>query len=128
MVIIDTSVWIEAYKQRSSKAASEVARLIETDEAAIVGIVLAEMLRGARNQQEFEDMTVELLAADYLEDDINTWTRASEILIELKRQGQVIPIQDALIAAHALRGPHSVYTTDQHFRRVAGLALHEPTS
>ena len=127
MVIIDTSVWIEAYRQRSSKAASEVARLVEKDEAAIVGIVLAEMLRGARNQQEFEDMTVELLAADYLKDDIDTWIRASEILIELQRQGQVIPIQDALIAAHALRGPHSVYTTDQHFRRVAGLAMHEPT-
>ena len=126
MVIIDTSIWIEAYKKRSSEAAVEVARLVGNDQAAIVGISLTEVLRGARDKQEFEEMTLELLAADYLPDDLENWILASEILIDLQRQGQVIPLPDALIAAQAIRGPHTVYSSDEHFRRVPGLVIHEP--
>jgi predicted nucleic acid-binding protein len=126
MVIIDTSIWIEAYKRRTSQAAQEIARLVEADEAAIVGITLTEVLRGARSKQEFEEMTLELLAADYIEDDVDDWILASEILLDLQHQGQVIPLPDALIAAQAIGGKHTIYSTDGHFQRVSGVQLYEP--
>lgn len=126
MVIIDTSVWVPAYKVRTSPEKVEVARLVSRDEAAIVGIIFTEVMRGARNEAEFEEMREELLAATYIEDDFEDWLTASRLLFELKLQGQIIPLPDALIAAQALRTGHAVYTHDEHFKRVAGLKLHTP--
>ena len=125
MVIIDTSIWVTAYKVKTSKEKSEIARLVIANEAAIVGMVFAEVLRGARSDQEFEELTEELLGTEFLETAFEDWERAARILLDLQRSGEVIPLQDALIAAHALNGNHSVYSTDNHFKRVTGLQIHE---
>jgi predicted nucleic acid-binding protein len=101
-----------------------LARLLMAEEAATVGVVLAEVLRGARNQQDFEELADQLQAAVLIDDDHDSWLQASRILFELKLQGQVIPLADAIIAAHALLGGHEVYTTDEHFQRVPGVRLH----
>jgi predicted nucleic acid-binding protein len=103
----------------------EVTNLISSGEAGIVGIVFAEVLRGARTEREFEEMTEELLAAEFIGDDLDSWLMASRIMLQLKFQGQTIPLPDALIGAQALQGGHSVYTLDSHFQRVAGLNLHQ---
>jgi predicted nucleic acid-binding protein len=125
LVIIDTSVWIAAYGKKPSPMKAEVHRLVESGQAAITGLIMAEILRGARSEQEFDQMTEELLAAEYLEDNYEIWLSAAHILYELKMRGEVIPLPDALIAAHSLQGSHSVYTTDGHFERVKGLELYE---
>jgi predicted nucleic acid-binding protein len=125
VVIIDTSVWIPALEKKSSAERTEVGRLVEQGQAAIVGIVLTEVLRGARNRSAFEELRYQLLAAAYLDEEEGTWTLAAEVLLDLKLKGQTIPLPDAVIAAHALQGGHSVYTHDEHFERIADLRLHE---
>ena len=125
MVIIDTSIWIPAYGKKPSPVKAVVRELVRSGEAAITGLIMAEVLRGARSDRDFDEMTDELLGAEYLEDDYDTWISAARILYELKTRGEVIPLPDAVIAAHALQGNHSVYTTDGHFQRVNGLQLYE---
>jgi predicted nucleic acid-binding protein len=125
LIIIDTSIWLRAYRVKDSPEKREVTNLISAGEAGIVGIVLTEVLRRARTEREFEEMTQELLAAEFIGDDLDSWLKASRILLQLKFQGQTIPLPDALIGAQALQAGHSVYTLDSHFQRVAGLKLHE---
>lgn len=125
MVIIDTSVWVPALGPQQSPEKAEVARLVLSQEAATVGIILAEVLRGARSEDDFTELADQLQAAVLLDDDVESWLLAARLLFDLRRQGQTIPLPDAVIAAHALRGGHEVYTTDAHFERVPGLQLHQ---
>ena len=124
MIIIDTSIWIPALRNRTSPEKAEVQRLILEDAAAAVGIVLVEVLRGARDRSHFDELYDQMRGALLIEDDEGSWLRAAELLLDLKLRGEVIPLPDAMIAAQALLGGHAVYTADPHFARIAGLRLH----
>lgn len=126
MIIVDTDILVMAYKQKDSPERAEVTHLVETGEAATTGVILAEVLRGARSDAEYEEMTEELQAMHYLNGGQDAWLSAARILYELKRMGQMIPLADAIIAAEALLSDAAVYGHDEHFRRVAGLRIHEP--
>jgi predicted nucleic acid-binding protein len=125
LVIIDTSIWISAFARRNSIEKEEVERLTSDDEAAIVGTILLELLRGARSPEEFEKLSGDLKGASFVEDTEESWTLAGRILLELRAIGQTIPIADAVIAAQAMLGEHTLYTADPHFGRISGLRLHK---
>ena len=128
MVIIDTSVWIPALRNRASTERTDVAKLVETGEAAIVGMVMTELLRGARNQAAFEELNDQLQAASYVGDEKESWALAAQLLVDLKLRGETIPLPDAVIAAQALLGEHAVFTHDEHFQRIPGLKLYSGSS
>jgi predicted nucleic acid-binding protein len=87
---------------------------------------MAEVLRGARDLADFDRLYEELMGAQFLDDTEETWLRASRILLDLKLRGAILPFPDAEIAAVALAGDHSVYSSDEHFARIPGLRLHSP--
>jgi predicted nucleic acid-binding protein len=124
LVIIDSSVWIPALQIMGSEESSAVARLITNGEAAIVGVVLTEMLRGARTQARLDELHDQLLAAAFIEDTEADWYRAGQISLELRQRGLTIPLQDAIIAAQALAGDHDLFSKDEHFQRIPGLRLY----
>jgi predicted nucleic acid-binding protein len=123
-VIIDTSVWIPAVNDRDSRERAEVDRLLSRDEVVMVGIVMAEILRGVRSEDEFRVRQEELSGPLFAELDDSASIAAARLLYDLARKGEAIPLADALIAAQALVGGHSVYTFDEHFSRVPGLRIH----
>lgn len=124
-VIVDTSVWVQAFRSPNSVEKQEVERLIRSGQAMMLGIVSTELLRGARDERELEALERRLGALPFLELSKETWREAGMLLFHLRRQGLSVPLPDALIAAIALEGGHEVYTLDEHFRRVPGLRLHE---
>lgn len=126
MVIVDTSVWIEYFRDPDSVHGDAVERLINSGEVAIVGVVHAELLQGARTEQEARDLEYDLAAFAFLETKQDTWRRAGRLLFELRRRGVTLPVTDAIIAAAALQAKHEVYTLDEHFQRVPGLRLYKP--
>jgi len=126
MVIVDTSVWIKAFRNDSSVEKDELDRLLAADEVGMVGMVYMELLRGGRSNEEFTRLSVRLGSLPFIDANKDVWTRAARILFDLDRQGMAIPTQDALIAAHAIETSSPLYTTDPHFERVPALQLHEP--
>lgn len=128
MVIIDTSVWVRALRLPASAEKAEVDSLIASDDAAIVGTIIMELLRGARTSDDLHRLERQLDALPFLDTTKVTWMRAGELLARLDGGGRAIPLPDAVIAAHALQGEHSLYTLDDHFRRVPGLRLHEASA
>ena len=124
MVIVDTSVWVTALQVEASEERAEVARLLARGDAALVGMILVEILRGSRNQADYDRLHDRLFGAEFIETGQSTWLRAAQLLLDLRQRGDSIPVTDALIAAHALESGHSVYTTDNDFQRVPGLQLH----
>src|SRR6266496_5318275 len=92
VIIIDTSIWIPALRNRISAEKAEVERLILEEAAAVVGIVLAEVLRGARDRPHLYELYDQMRGAFLIEDDEDSWLRAAELLLELKLRGEVIPV------------------------------------
>ena len=124
-VVIDTSEWAQYFRVGGSPEAKEVRRLLTARNVVMVGVVYAELLRGARNQSQFRILEEELDALPFVEMSKETWKRAGRLLGDLQRQGLAIPLPDALIAALALEHRLRVFTRDNHLRRVPDLELHE---
>ncbi|MBI2861187.1 MAG: PIN domain-containing protein [Chloroflexi bacterium] len=124
-VIVDTSAWVQYFRVPDSSDGDEVERLISDGEVVMVGVVYTELLQGARSEEEFITVEEKLDALPFLEAGKETWRQAGRLLQYLRRQGQIIPLADALIAVLALEGNHQVFTMDNHFQRVPGLRLYE---
>ena len=116
--VVDTSVWVEFFRAKESAVGDLVEVLVEGRDAVCTGVILAELLSGARTRREFTEVLDVMLALDVLEDTLDVCTRAGEIAYSLRRRGITIPLADTLIAAQALINDMEVLTLDRHFSRV----------
>lgn len=128
MVIVDTSVWIQALRVHASPERSEIDSLLESNTLVMVGPVLAEVLQGARTTREFEELRDQFVALPYLQESSQTWVMAGALSHQLRQRGKSVPLMDLLIAALALEHKHQVYTRDEHIRGISGLSLYSPES
>ncbi len=126
MVIVDTSVWLEFLKKGSPSVISEMNLLRAKGEVAVVGVVMAELLQGVRDQKEMAQFTDWLTALPYLGETQATWARVGGLSFQLRQRGLILSLLDLVIAALALEHGCAVYTMDEHFRRIPGLKLHSP--
>ena len=125
MVIVDTSVWLQFLRSNDLTVRAEMDLLRAKGEIHVVGVVVAEILQGARSRQELEQLEDRLAAFPYLPDTAETWTRVGNLSFQLRLLGNPVPMVDVLIAALAIENGCSVYTLDQHFQRIPGVALHQ---
>jgi len=100
--------------------------LIDAEEVALVGAVLAELLQGCRSRKEREEVEEGLLALPYLEMTRETWIMAGEIASPLLRKGVTLPMSDLVVAAIALEHRCRVYSLDAHFEKIPGLPRYTP--
>lgn len=121
MIIADTSVWIPFFNRPGSAEKQALDLLIDADEVALVGVVLAELLQGCRSRKEREEVEEGLLALPYLEMTRETWIMAGEISSPLLRKGVTLPMSDLVVAAIALEHRCRVYSLDAHFEKIPGL-------
>lgn len=54
------------------------------------------------------------------------WANATEMAWALDRRGKVLPAQDVLIAAHALKFGGAILTSDRHFYEIPGMRVYDP--
>jgi len=126
MVIVDTNVWLDFFDGGPSITGESLGRLIRDREAVLVGVVLAELNRGARGEEERRALHRGLGGVRYLEMSRYAWVRAGRIAEELDRRGTPVPQPDIFIAALVLEGDHELFTRDRHFERIPGLRLYQP--
>ena len=124
MVIVDTSVWIEYFKGGQEPARAALRDLIRAEQAALVGVVLAELLQGCRTPKEVDTILSKLAGLRFLETNFSTWKRTGELSASLRRKGITLPLSDLIIAALAFEHRCEVYALDPHFEQIPGLTLH----
>ena len=91
-IIVDTSAWIDYFNKPHSKIGIAVEKIIKQEKALIAGVILAELLQGARVQEEYDALLDSMLALPVLETGLNTWIEAGRMAFTLRRQGITIPI------------------------------------
>ncbi len=123
-VIADTSVLIDFLKDKAPNAAA-VAALIGSKRILTTGIIMAELLQGARNAREEAYVTELIDAIPTIEITAAIWIKAGKLSCSLRRKGITLPLSDIAIGAAAIDYNISVFTIDDHFNQIPGVRIHE---
>lgn len=126
MILVDTSAWIEYHRATGSPADLRLKRAIESDEPlATTGLVLLEVMSGARNEAHARDLRRLLGRCDFLTlEEPSDLEAAADLYRACRRQGTTIRrLTDCLIATVAIRTRSALLHTDSDF---VAIARHSP--
>ena len=85
------------------------------------GVVLFELLRGAKQESEKELILSSFNGIPFLELSQKLWGEAGSLAARLRGQGSTLPMSDVLIAALAISHGATVLTADKHFLTITEL-------
>lgn len=122
-ILVDTSTWIDYFNKPDSKTGKTVEQILLNGNAVLAGIILTELLQGAKIKNELDAILEGMLAIPLLETSLTTWVEAGRISFALRRKGVTIPTKDLIIASLALENNCSILTLDPHFKKIPGTKL-----
>ena len=119
-VIIDTSAWIESFRPQTDKAFINLVKdLILKGRVLVPGIVKTELLRGTKNQKEYNNLNDLLKGLEYLPVSEDFWEKLSRFSFRLFRKGITVPLTDTYIALLCIENNASILHRDKHFNLIA---------
>lgn len=129
MVLVDSSVWIEAFRRKGRiEVKLAVESLLEAYEAQWCSPVRLEVLGGARAEDRHR-LGRHFSVIPYRSCSEADWTRAIALAWQLRERGVTVPWLDVVIASLALHDGIRLYTLDAHFTQIAALTdlrLYQP--
>lgn len=96
--------------------------MIQDDRAALAGVVIAELLQGARAGEELSELREALAAIEWIPATPDVYARAGTLGFGLRRRGVAVPVTDCIIAAAAETIGGGLLTSDRHFQNLAEVA------
>lgn len=118
-VLVDTSIWVDFFRNKTLPTSTQLIRLLDEDRVFITGIILTELLRGARNDQELKSIQELLHPVHEVSTTGKTWEIAGILAYKLAKKGVTIFTVDAIIAAIAIKEELMLFSTDKHFIHMA---------
>ena len=120
---VDTSIWIPYFRDGGGEYGDLVDTLIDENRVHINGVVLAELLTGARNAAEIEELCSALAGLKFVPSDRASFASAGRNGFALKKKGISAPLSDLIIATECLDHGLVLIEADRHF---AAIAAHFP--
>ena len=130
MILVDTSVWVQALRQKECDEARELARLLDEDRIFLAAPVRMEILSGA-SRRDLPTLQRLFAALPVLYPQRSTWDLAASWIEPAKRRGERFGFADLLIGAQAAETESSIWSLDRDFERLSKLkliSLHEPSA
>jgi len=120
-VLVDTSIWIDYFNHRHSEHGEALEGLLREKRVAITGVVVTELLQGARQKSEFDALLGSILALPFLDATLNTWIEAGRLSYSLRRKEVTIPTTDVVLASLTIESQCLLFSLDSHFDRIPGI-------
>ena len=117
MILVDSNILIDYYRDRNS----ELAKKIDSMQIGICGVVKSEVLHGAKNYDEVDNILSSFNTFDLLHTDEYDFEGVGLILKKLREHGVTVPLTDVMSAFCAMKYDVPVGTQDGHFRLIQGL-------
>ncbi|HET6459734.1 MAG TPA: PIN domain-containing protein [Syntrophales bacterium] len=117
-ILVDTSIWIDYFKNRSSRIAGKLDEMLIKDDVCVPKIVIAELIQGAKSEREISVIEEFVEAFNILDQRQDTWTKAGRLSFTLKRKGKNINLSDCYIAVIAQEYDCEIFTLDVHFKEI----------
>jgi predicted nucleic acid-binding protein len=120
MILVDTSVWIEIFRDKAGNIVKAFQKIIGAENYAISRFQQLELLQGASDEKEWGLLENYLSTQYYLEASQDTWPEAARIYFELRRKGVTInsPV-DCCIAQIALEYGAFLLHRDKDFEKIS---------
>jgi predicted nucleic acid-binding protein len=104
MFLVDSSVWIEYLRPKGSPNIKERVRaILQKEEVVSCGIIVVEILRGTKNEKDFESLRDSLMSLPQIPIDSTVIERASKWGFLLDRKGRTVSTSDLIIASAAYK-------------------------
>lgn len=121
MFLIDSSTWIEYLRlSGSAKIKARIRKILESEEAVTCGIVVVEILRGARTEKDYRTLRDSFLSLPSIPITREVIDRASRWGFQLDRKGRQVPTTDLIIASCAYKTARLVHA-DRDFEIIASV-------
>jgi len=112
MILVDTNIIIDFWNNPTAAAR----KIFSENDIALCGVIKTELLRGSKSANDFVQIQTTLEDFYYLNFVENDWIALAKQFITLKKNGLVVPFQDAMIAFLAIKYGCEVWTNDKHFK------------
>jgi predicted nucleic acid-binding protein len=113
MFLIDSSAWIEYLRPKGShKVKQRIRDILQKEEAVSCGIVMVEILRGVKNERDFESLYDAMASLPQIAMDDEVIERALRWGFLLDSKGKVVSTTDLMIAAAAYKKARLLHIDD----------------
>ncbi len=117
LILLDTSVWID-YLRKKKSVFEEVETLIEQELVCITPFIAAEILQGAKSEEEFKILQTTTEIFHCLQEQDNSWIEAARLSNQLRRGGCMVGLGDCYIATIAFQHQVTLWSFDKHFKQI----------
>lgn len=114
-VLVDTSAWIDFFRQKAP-VHGIVLELINVNQVCCTGLILAELLQGAKSDTELRVIRDFVHVFDFVRETPSLWRKAGELSYVLRRKGKTVGLADCLLATLARSHDAAILTLDDHFQ------------
>lgn len=122
-LLIDTSVWSEAFRRKNKSVNSEGTFLFQIikneEEIFLTGIILQEILTGIKSQKIFDDINNHLRFFNFINPSNKDHILAAQLRNDLAKKGITVATIDVLIAQIAISHNLTLATFDSDFVKIA---------
>lgn len=121
-ILIDTSIWIDYFQNKSSLISEKVDKILSENEVYVPKIVIAELIQGAKSEKEISIIEDFLDAFHIVDQKEDTWLKAGRLSYDLKKKGKTINLLDCYIATIAQEHECKIFTLNRHFKEIQSIA------
>ncbi len=118
MVVVDTSVWIDAFNGKKSREVEILADLIRQEmDVCLTPTILQEVLQGLRSDEDFNRLRYGLGGFNILLcDQVDSAVQAASLYWDIRKKGVTIrKSNDCLIAAYAISFSAEILHRDRDY-------------
>jgi Predicted nucleic acid-binding protein, contains PIN domain len=124
MFLIDTSVWINVFRDRTGAVRQSLEVIINNESIFLSRFTQMELLQGCRDDREWTLLETYLQDQDYIEGTPNTWIAAARIYYDLQRQGLTVRSSiDCCIAQLAIEHQLILIHNDRDFETIQRVTM-----
>jgi len=116
---VDTSVWISYFRDGDANYGDLIDALVDENRVHINGIVLVELLTGARNPAEFDRLSLALAGLKFVPSDRTSFRSAGRNGYLLKKKGISVSLSDMIIATDCMDHDLVLIESDKHFANIS---------
>lgn len=113
-ILVDTSAWIEFFRKKEPWHGA-ISGLMDDKRFCCSGIILAELIQGAKAEKEMEILRDFRHVFEFLDESVDLWQAAGELSNTLQRKGKSVGLSDCYLAASAKAHKVKILTLDKHF-------------
>jgi len=121
MFLIDSSAWVEYLRPKGSiKVKERIRDILQKEEAVSCGIVVVEILRGSKDEKDFQSLNGSLRSLPQIPIDDVVIERASKWGYTLDRKGKIVSTTDLIIASAAYKKARLIHL-DRDFKLISSV-------